>query len=97
VCAKAGVFDLTALHTRDCYFRPCHFTVRQLSQQHCCILSGGGLGVFFSAFIPFLGAVLILIFLAVYDVFAVYYGLVGKIAHSGLNKLQGSSYSFKDV
>ena len=53
--------------------------------------------MFFSAFIPFLGAVLILVFLAVYDVFAVYYGLVGKIAHSGLDKLQGSSYSFKDV
>jgi len=54
------------------------------------VLLGGGLGVFFSA-------VLILAFLAVYDVFAVYYGPVGKIAHSGLDQLQGLSYSFKDV
>lgn len=61
------------------------------------VLLGGGLGVFFSAAIPFFSAVLILIFLAVYDVFAVYYGPVGKIAHSGLDQLQGLSYSFKDV
>jgi len=61
------------------------------------VLMGGGLGVFFSASIPFLSAVLILVFLAVYDVFAVYYGPVGKIAHSGLDQLQGLSYSFKDV
>ena len=61
------------------------------------VLLGGALGVFFSASIPFLSAVLILVFLAVYDVFAVYYGPVGKIAHSGLDQLQGLSYSFKDV
>jgi presenilin-like A22 family membrane protease len=61
------------------------------------VLLGGGLGVFFSASIPFLSAVVILVFLAVYDVFAVYYGPVGKIAYSGLDQLQGLSYSFKDV
>jgi presenilin-like A22 family membrane protease len=62
------------------------------------VLLGGGLGVFFSASIPFLSAVLILVFLAVYDVFAVYYGPVGKIANSkGLDQLQGLSYSFRDV
>jgi presenilin-like A22 family membrane protease len=61
------------------------------------VLLGGGLGVFFSASIPFLSAVMILVFLAIYDVFAVYYGPVGKIAHSGLDQLQGLSYSFKDV
>lgn len=61
------------------------------------VLLGGGLGVFFSAVIPFFSAVLILIFLAAYDVFAVYYGPVGKIAHSGLDQLQGLSFSFKDV
>jgi presenilin-like A22 family membrane protease len=61
------------------------------------VLLGGGLGVFFGASIPFFSAVLILVFLAVYDVFAVYYGPVGKIAHSGLDQLQGLSYSFKDV
>ena len=61
------------------------------------VLLGGGLGVFFSASIPFWSAVVILGFLAVYDVFAVYYGPVGKIANSGLDQLQGLSYSFKDV
>ena len=62
------------------------------------ICLGGGLGVFFGASIPFLSALLILGFLAIYDVFTVYYGPVGKIAaHSGLDELQGLSYSFKDV
>jgi presenilin-like A22 family membrane protease len=61
------------------------------------ICLGGALGVFFGNFIPFLSGVLILAFLAVYDVFAVYYGPVGKIAHLGLDQLQGLSYSFKEV
>ncbi|MCJ7560591.1 presenilin, partial [Candidatus Bathyarchaeota archaeon] len=62
------------------------------------ICLGGGLGVFFGASIPFLSALLILGFLAIYDVFAVYYGPVGKIAtHSGLDELPGLSYSFKDI
>jgi presenilin-like A22 family membrane protease len=61
------------------------------------VLLGGGLGVFFGVSVPFFSAVLILVFLAVYDVFAVYYGPVGKIAYSGLDQLQGLSYAFKDV
>jgi presenilin-like A22 family membrane protease len=59
---------------------------------------GGALGVFFGASIPLYSALLILAFLAVYDVVAVYYGPVGKIAaRSGLDELQGLSYSFKDI
>ena len=42
-------------------------------------------------------AVLILVFLAVYDIFAVYKGPVGKIAQSGIDQLQGLSFSFKDI
>jgi presenilin-like A22 family membrane protease len=61
------------------------------------VLLGGGLGVFFSVAIPFFSAILILVFLALYDIFAVYYGPVGKIANSGLDQLQGLSYSFKDI
>ncbi|MEM2098205.1 MAG: presenilin family intramembrane aspartyl protease [Candidatus Bathyarchaeia archaeon] len=61
------------------------------------ICLGGALGVFFGFSIPFLSAVLILCFLAVYDVFAVYKGPVGKIAHVGLDQLKGLSFSFKDV
>ena len=54
--------------------------------------------MFFGASIPLFSALLILGFLAVYDVFAVYYGPVGKIAaRSGLDELQGLSYSFKDI
>jgi presenilin-like A22 family membrane protease len=58
---------------------------------------GGALGVFFGASIPLLSALLILCFLAVYDVFAVYKGPVGKIARTGLDQLKGLSFSFKDI
>jgi len=60
---------------------------------------GGALGIFFGWAIPLWSAVLILAFLAVYDVFAVYRGPVGKIAQSseGMDQLQGLSYSFKDI
>jgi presenilin-like A22 family membrane protease len=60
---------------------------------------GGALGIFFGFEIPLYSAVLILAFLAIYDVFAVYRGPVGKIAQSGagLDELQGLSFSFKDI
>jgi presenilin-like A22 family membrane protease len=59
---------------------------------------GGALGIFFAKFILLPSAVLILVFLAIYDVFAVYKGPVGKIASSsGLDILQGLSFSFKDI
>ena len=49
--------------------------------------------------IPLVSAVLILAFLAVYDIIAVYKGPVGKIANSGsgLDQLKGLSFSFKDI
>ena len=80
-----AIFDLTI------------FRLGSKARNVAVVLLGGGLGVFVSASIPFLSAVLILVFLAVYDVFAVYYGPVGKIAHLGLDQLQGLSYSFKEV
>lgn len=58
---------------------------------------GGALGIFFGASIPWWSAVVILVFLSFYDVIAVYKGPVGKIAQSGLDDLQGLSYSFKDI
>jgi len=58
---------------------------------------GGALGAFLGVSIPTLSAILILCFLAVYDVFAVYRGPVGKIARNGLDKLRGLSFSFKDI
>ena len=60
---------------------------------------GGALGIFFGFSIPLWSAVLILAFLAAYDVFAVYRGPVGKIAQSsgGMDQLQGLSFSFKDI
>jgi presenilin-like A22 family membrane protease len=63
------------------------------------ICIGGALGIFFGFAIPLWSAILILAFLAVYDVFAVYRGPVGKIAESsgGLDDLRGLSFSFKDV
>ena len=61
------------------------------------IALGGALGVFLGASIPLLSAVLILAFLAVYDVVAVYKGPVGKIANLGLDQLKGLSFSFRDI
>jgi presenilin-like A22 family membrane protease len=58
---------------------------------------GGALGAFLGVSIPTLSTVLILVALAVYDAFAVYYGPVGKIAHSGLDQFRGLSFSFKDI
>lgn len=58
---------------------------------------GGALGTFLGASIPSLSAFLILGFLAIYDVFAVYHGPVGKIARSGLEHLRGLSFSFRDI
>jgi len=58
---------------------------------------GGALGTFLGVSIPTLSAILILGFLAVYDVFAVYHGPVGKIARSGLDQLRGLSFSFRDI
>ncbi len=59
---------------------------------------GGALGIFFGKWIPLNSGVIILVFLAIYDVIAVYRGPVGKIAaSSGLDQLQGLSFSFKDI
>jgi len=58
---------------------------------------GGALGIFFGFSIPLWSAVLILAFLGVYDVIAVYRGPVGKIAEQGLDQLQGLSFGFKDI
>jgi len=58
---------------------------------------GGALGTFLGVSVPTLSAIVILGFLAIYDVFAVYHGPVGKIARTGLEQLRGLSFSFKDV
>lgn len=58
---------------------------------------GGALGAFLGFSVPTLSTIWILAFLAIYDVFAVYHGPVGKIARSGLEQLRGLSFSFKDV
>ncbi len=61
------------------------------------ICIGGALGMFFGASIPLFSAVLILAFLAIYDIYAVYRGPVGKIAKSGIDELNGLTFSFKDI
>lgn len=60
------------------------------------LLLGGALGAFLGVSIPIVSAVLILAFLAIYDVYAVYRGAVGKIAQQGLEELRGLSFSFRD-
>jgi presenilin-like A22 family membrane protease len=61
------------------------------------LLLGGALGAFLGILIGTLSAILILVFLAIYDVFTVYHGPVGKIAKSGLDQLKGLSFSFRNV
>ena len=73
------------------------FRSRGRSYSLAILLLGGGLGAFLGISIPTLSAVLILSFLAAYDVFAVYRGPVGKIAQSGLEQLRGLSVSFRDI
>jgi presenilin-like A22 family membrane protease len=74
------------------------FRGNEASRNVVVILLGGALGVFLGWSIPLFSAVLILAFLAVYDIIAVYKGPVGKIASSsGLDQLKGLSFSFKDI
>jgi presenilin-like A22 family membrane protease len=73
------------------------FRFGSIARNVAVVALGGALGIFFGFSIPLYSAVLILAFLAVYDIIAVYKGPVGKIAASGLDQLQGLSFSFKDI
>ena len=73
------------------------FRLGSIARNVAVVALGGALGIFFGFSIPLYSAVIILVFLAVYDVIAVYKGPVGKIAASGLDQLQGLSFSFKDI
>jgi presenilin-like A22 family membrane protease len=73
------------------------FRLGSIARNVAVVCLGGALGIFFGFSIPLYSAVLILAFLAVYDVIAVYRGPVEKIAQSGLDQLQGLSFSFKDI
>jgi len=61
------------------------------------ICLGGAFGALFSFLLPLYSTIAILIVIAIYDIFAVYRGPVGKIAQSGMEQLNGLSYSFKDM
>ncbi len=73
------------------------FSLGSKARNIAVVCVGGALGIFFGFSIPLFSAIAILAFLAVYDVIAVYKGPVGKIAQSGLDQLQGLSFSFKDI
>lgn len=73
------------------------FRLGRVARNVAVVCVGGALGIFFGFSIPLYSAIAILAFLAVYDVIAVYKGPVGKIAQSGLDQLQGLSFSFKDI
>ncbi len=74
------------------------FRLGSIPRNIAVVCMGGALGIFFGKFIPIYSAVVILAFLAVYDVITVYRGPVGKIAKSAeLDELQGLSFSFKDI
>jgi presenilin-like A22 family membrane protease len=74
------------------------FRLGSVSRNVVVICLGGALGIFFAKYVPLSSAIVLLVFLAVYDVIAVYKGPVGKIANSsGLDMLQGLSFTFKDI
>jgi presenilin-like A22 family membrane protease len=74
------------------------FRFGNIARNVAVVAIGGALGIFFGFSIPLFSAILILAFLAIYDIIAVYKGPVGKIAQSsGLDQLQGLSFSFKDI
>ncbi len=73
------------------------FSNYRIAQNIIVLLIGGSLGAFLGMTVPTLSALFILLLLAVYDVIAVYYGPVGKIASHGLENLPGVAFSFKDV
>jgi len=73
------------------------FKIGGKAQNAVVVVLGGALGIFLSYSIPLWSAVLILAFLAVYDIIAVYKGPVGKIASSGLDQLRGLSFAFKEL
>jgi hypothetical protein len=58
---------------------------------------GAGLGTFLGFSLPTTSTVLILSALALYDIYAVFRGSVGKIARDGIDELRGLSFSFRDV
>ncbi|UCE95311.1 MAG: hypothetical protein JSV51_06155 [Candidatus Bathyarchaeota archaeon] len=61
------------------------------------LVIGGAIGTLLGASIPFFSAILILLLLAVYDVYAVFRGPVGKIVAKGLEHLPGASFAFKRI
>jgi presenilin-like A22 family membrane protease len=73
------------------------FKLGSIARNVAVVAIGGALGIFFGFSVPLYSAAIILVFLAVYDVVAVYKGPVGKIAATGLDQLQGLSFSFKDI
>jgi presenilin-like A22 family membrane protease len=58
---------------------------------------GAGLGTFLGFSLSTPSTILVLSALAVYDVYAVYRGSVGKMARDGIDELRGLSFSFRDV
>jgi len=73
------------------------FKVGGKAQSVVVVALGGALGVFLGYSIPLWSSILILVFLAAYDIVAVYKGPIGKIADSGLDQLKGLSFSFKHL
>jgi presenilin-like A22 family membrane protease len=73
------------------------FALHNVGGEMIILALGGALGTFLGAAIPTFSAILILLFLAVYDIVSVFRGPVGKMASEGLEYLHGLSFSFKDI
>ena len=90
--------EVTVLATLITFFADyCIFILKKHSCGFIIIGVGGALGALLGASIPTFSVFLILAFLSIYDVFAVFRGPVGKIAEEGLSKLRGISLSFLKI
>ena len=91
-------FEILVLAVLTTFFADyCIFIAKKRVYGFIVICVGGALGALLGASIPTFSAFLILAFLAVYDVFAVFRGPVGKIAKEGLSDLRGISLPFYEV
>ncbi len=90
IYATSVVFAATAIYGI--------FKWRGIKQVTVTLLLGGALGAFLGASIPTTSSLVLLTVLSLYDIVAVYWGPVGKIASEAEpERLKGISFTFRDV
>ena len=90
---EASLFGSTLISCLVCY---AVFRERSKVLNFIVVFLGGATGAFLGWVIPTLSAILILCFMAAYDIFTVHYGPVGKIAREGIERFSGLVLSLED-